>query len=81
MFLLQSRRTTKQNKIKQFLLFTINDLRLIFIVFVVKIFCFKSHTDSSIINPIVEAAPRENIRSPQRGILFVLANKRFDINT
>jgi hypothetical protein len=61
--------------------FTINDLRLIFIVFVVKIFSFKSHTDSSIINPIVEAEPRENTRSPHRGSLFVLANKRFDINT
>jgi hypothetical protein len=32
------------------------------------------------INPIVEDEPRENIRSPQRGSLFVLANKRFDIN-
>jgi hypothetical protein len=50
-------------------------------VFVVKIFCFKSHTVSSIINPIVEVAPREKTRSPQRGSLLVFANKRFDINT
>jgi len=49
-------------------------------VFVVNIFSFKSQTDSSIINPIVEADPRLNIRSPQRGSLFVLANKRLDIN-
>jgi hypothetical protein len=59
---------------------TINDVILIFTVVVVKRFCLKSQIDSSTMNAIVAVGPRVNIRSPQRGILFVFASKRLLIN-
>ena len=60
-------------------LLTISDFKFILIVDVVNILAFRSQVDSSTINPIVDAEPRLNIRSPQRGNLFVLASKRFEI--
>ena len=60
---------------------TITDVRLMLIVVVVKTFLFKSHTDSSVMNPIAPVAPREKMRSPHRGILFVLTSNRFVIKT